>query len=269
MLLHSWLNLLRRLTLPPGFRGSHRRSQRLTDRVATPIEGLEARVLLTIDVDQPFPVPGGPMAQVSERFDADASYDLVTLSATGDLTVALNRGDGAWSSIQSMGLGLTSGVGLAAGRINADPFADLAIQSADQITIAVSNGAGEFSLTQTLTPALPGMLARSDGLPVGLTFGLFDQDLSTDLAVVVPGTNELLVYRGLSSGAFGTPTRYASGGVEPVAVVTGQFVGATAPDLAVAHSDGTITFFAGDGSIAQQRGQFPGGDASAGSHVLL
>ena len=187
---------------------------------------------------------------MSERFDADAGYDLVTLSATVDLNVALNRGDGAWSSIQTMGLGLSSGDGLAAGRINSDPFADLAIQSADQITIAVSNGAGESILTQTLTPALPGQPARSGGLPVGLTFGLFDQNLSTDLAVVVPGTNELLVYRGLglSNGSFGTPTRYASGGTEPVAVVTGQFVGSTDPDLAVAHRDGTITFFAGDGS---------------------
>ena len=92
---------------------------------------------------------------MSERFDADAGYDLVTLSATVDLNVALNRGDGAWSSIQTMGLGLSSGDGLAAGRINSDPFADLAIQSADQITIAVSNGAGESILTQTLTPALP------------------------------------------------------------------------------------------------------------------
>ena len=154
MLLHSWLNHLRRLTRPSGLRGNRRRSQRLTERVAQPIEGLEARVLLTIDVDQPFSVPGGPIAQVSERFDADASYDLVTLSATGDLTVALNRGDGAWSSIQSTGLGLSSGVGLAAGRVNSDPFADLAIQSADLIAIAVSNGVGEFTLTQTLSPAL-------------------------------------------------------------------------------------------------------------------
>ena len=248
MLLHGWLNHLRRLTLPSGFRGSRRRSQRLTEQVTQPTEGLEPRVLLTIDVDQPFSVPGGPMAQVSERFDANASYDLVTLSATGDLNVALNRGDGAWSSIQSIGLGLFNGVGLAAGRVNSDPFADLAIQSADHITIAVSNEAGEFSVTQTLTPALPGKLARSGGLPVGLTFGLFDQDLSTDLAVVVPGTNELLVYRGLSNGSFGTPARYASGGTEPVAVVTGQLVGSTASDLAVAHNDGTITFFAGAGN---------------------
>ncbi|MEJ7593515.1 MAG: VCBS repeat-containing protein [Planctomycetaceae bacterium] len=102
-------------------------------------------------------------------------------------------------------------------------------------------------MTQRLIPASPGQLARSGGLPVGLTFGLFDQDLSTDLAVVVPGTNELLVYRGLSNGSLGTPVRYASGGTEPVAVVTGQFVGGMASDLAVAHRDGTITFFSGDG----------------------
>ena len=170
MLLHSWLNHLRQWPFPSGFRGSRRRSQRLTERFAQPTESLEARVLLTIDMDQPFSVPGGPMAQVSERFDADASYDLVTLSASGNLTVALNQGDGSWSSIESTGLGLTDGVGLAAGRVNSDPFADLAIQSADHITIAVSTGAGKFIVAQTLTPALPGQLAHSGGLTVGLTF---------------------------------------------------------------------------------------------------
>lgn len=81
---------------------------------------------------------------MSERFDANTSYDLVTLSASGNLTVALNQGDGTWSSIQSFGLGLTSGVGLGAGRVNADPFADLAIQTADNITIAVSDGEGSL-----------------------------------------------------------------------------------------------------------------------------
>ena len=248
MQLHSWIKYLRRLPVPSGFRRRPRHSQRLTERIARPTEEFETRLLLTIDVDQPFSVPGGPIAQASERFDANASYDLVTLSATGDLTVALNQGDGSWSSIQSTGMGLTSGVGLAAGRINSDPFADLAIQSADKITIAVSNGAGEFTATQTLTPALPGQLGRSGGLPVRLTFGLFDQDLSTDLAVVVPGTDELLIYKGLSNSSFGSPARYGTGGTEPVAVVTGEFVAGTAVDLAVAHSDGTITFFAGDGS---------------------
>ena len=248
MLLNTWINQLRQSSLVSKFRTNRRRSQRNAGNAGYSPEPLEERLLLTVDVDQPFSAPGGPIAQVSERFDSNASYDLVTLSASGNLTVALNQGDGAWSSIQSPGLGLTSGVGLAAGRVNSDPFADLAIQTDDNVMIAVSDGAGSFSVTQTLTPATSGQLARSVGLPVGLTFGLFDQDFSTDLAVVVPGTNELLVYRGLGNGSFGAPTRYASGGAEPVSVVTGQFVGGTASDLAVAHSDGTMTFFTGDGS---------------------
>ena len=227
-----------------------RRRKLLSHRVARPTESLESRVLLTIEVDTPFGASGGPLAQVAERFDANATFDLVTLSATGQLTVALNGGDDVWSSIQTMSLGLTSGVGLASGRINSDPFADLAIQSADGISIALSDGLGGFSISQTLTPALAGQLARSSGLPVGLTLGLFDADFSTDLAFIVPGTNELLVYRGLSGGSFGSPIRYMSGGTEPVSVVTGQFVGSDAPDLAVAHSNGTITFFAGDGAGA-------------------
>lgn len=204
--------------------------------------------MLTIALDQPFSAPGGPVAMVAERFDANAGLDLVTLSADGRLTVALNEGDDAWESIQSIDLGLTTGYGMTSGLVNSDPFTDLAIQTADEISIAISDGAGHFTVTQMLTPAAAGQMARSGEIPVGLALGVFDQNSSADLAVVVPGTNELLVYMGTGDGAFGGPTRFFSGGTEPVSVVTGQFVGNASPDLAVAHSDGTITFFVGDGS---------------------
>ena len=250
MRLNTWLQAFRRAAVFGGNSLVLRRRKVLNDRIAQPAESFESRVLLTIDVDSPFGSPGEPVAQAAERFDSNATLDLVTLSATGQLTIALNGGDDAWSSIQTISLGLTSGYGLASGRVNSDPFADLAIQSADGITIALSDSAGGFSVSQTVTPAMAGQMAGNGGLPVGLMLGLLDEDFSTDLAVVVPGTNELLIYRGLSNGLFGSPIRYASGGTEPVSVVTGQFVGSTAPDLAVAHSNGTITFFAGDGAGA-------------------
>ena len=249
MLLNTLMRTIRRIAGGSRFTSqSRRRRDPWNTGLDQSTESLEPRVLLTIDVNQRFLAPGGPIAQVSERFDANASFDLVTLGADGRLTVALNGGSGSWSSIQTLDLGLGTSAGLTSGRINSDPFADLVVQTTRGLKVLLSDGAGGFTVSQTLTDALPGQFARSGNGPIGLTLGLFDQDFLTDLAVVVPGTHELLVYRGLRNGLFGSPTRYSSGGTEPVSVVSGQFVGESFSDLAVAHRDGTVTWFAGHGA---------------------
>jgi RHS repeat-associated protein len=224
------------------------RRRRTDERTARPFDWLEPRLLLTVNPDQPIDAPGGPLAQVSERFDANDSLDVITLSASGQLTVALNGGNGTWRSLETLDLQLSGGSGLAVGRINADGAADLAIQTPDGIAIALGDGQGRFEISSMLTPALPGQLSPGVGQPVQLTLGLFDQDLLTDLAVVVPGTNELLVYRGQANASFSAPIRYSSGGVQPVSVVSGQFVGGPEPDLAVGHRNGTIALFEGSGT---------------------
>jgi RHS repeat-associated protein len=229
-------------------RMSSARRRRTDDRTARPFDWLEPRLLLTVNPDQPIDAPGGPLAFVSERFDANSSLDLITLSASGELTVALNGGDGTWRSLETLDLPLSGGSGLAVGRINADGAADLAIQTPDGIAIALGDGQGRFEVSSILTPALPGQFSPGSGQPVQLTLGLFDQDLLTDLAVVVPGTNELLVYRGQANASFSAPIRISSGGMQPVSVVSGQFVGDPAPDLAVGHRDGTIALFEGSGT---------------------
>ena len=126
MLLNTLMRTIRRIAGGSRFTSqSRRRRDPWNTGLDQSTESLEPRVLLTIDVNQPFLAPGGPIAQVSERFDANASYDLVTLAADGRLTVALNGGSGAWGSIHTLDLSLGNAAGLTSGRINSDPFADL------------------------------------------------------------------------------------------------------------------------------------------------
>src|SRR5262249_11667730 len=80
---------------------------------------------------------------------------------------------------------------------------------------------------------------------VRMASGLFDGDFFTDVAAVVPGTDELLVFRGNGTTLSATPDRYASSGHQPVAVVAGHFTGDALTDLAVAHRDGTVTLSEG------------------------
>ena len=84
MSLDTWMKSVRWFAVDGRSKAvSRRRRDQWKKGLAEPAESLEPRVLLTIDVDQPFAAPTGPIAQMAERFDANGSVDLVTLSADG------------------------------------------------------------------------------------------------------------------------------------------------------------------------------------------
>ncbi len=278
MLLHPWMTTIRRtltdlrrnaVRCSPVRRVRIRRGQvrrspvraglRSDFSVGISSDVLERRLLLSADLKYGFPVSGIPVAQAAGRFSKDDWLDVVSLSADGQLTLATNQNGQRWSSVSTISLGLPDGIGVASASVSKDDLADLIIVSSDRITIAVSDGAQGFRAVQTLTPALPGQFARFSRSSVSMATGLFDQDFLTDLAIVVPGSGELLIFRGLQNGQFSEPSRYVSGGQEPVGVVSGQFSGGPEPDLAVAHSDGRIAIFTGDGNgtFHQDSVQFP------------
>ncbi len=63
---------------------------------------------------------------------------------------------------------------------------------------------------------------------------------------MAPGTDEVVVLRGEGAGGFAPAVWLPSGGSQPVAVVIAQLVGEVAPDSAVGHRDGIVTFFWGN-----------------------
>jgi hypothetical protein len=217
------------------------------------VERLEDRRMLALASlpDQALAVGGTPVAVAVGPVDRDAWQDLVSLSADGRLTVAINGGSGSWSRVAVSDLGLAAdGVhGLALGLIDDDSLLDAVIQHAAGITVARGDGTGRFAPLQTWRPDDATTLVPEAGGRVGLAVTLVDDDFHADLIAVLPGTNEVLVFLGGGgdgdSGPLRAPVRYASGAEQPVEVVVGQFLGSPLRDLAVGHRDGTVTFLEG------------------------
>jgi hypothetical protein len=178
------------------------------------------------------------------RIDSGGVVDLAALDADGRVTIALNNGTGYWRSVRTYDLGIGPANGLALSNFGSDPFLDLVVQGPNSLVLARGDGTGRFDVAQTVTPGPLGTLAPGSGR-VGLATGLLNNDVFTDLVTVAPGTNEVLVFLGNARGTLGTPDRYPSGGLQPDAVVIGDFVGDALPDLAVGHLDGTVTFLQG------------------------
>jgi len=187
-----------------------------------------------------------PIAVEIGPVDGDSNADAVTLGADGKVSVALGTGLGTWDSVNVYDLSLGAAVGMAGGQIDGDDTFDLVIQGPDGLSVLASDGIGGFAVTQSLNPTSTGELAAGTQI-VNPELSFFDDDFSSDLAVVVPGTDELLIYLNDGQGAFGNLVRYASGGDQPISVSAGQLVGDAHTDLVVGHADGTLTFFEGNG----------------------
>jgi hypothetical protein len=213
------------------------------------LECLEPRLMLAIasNPDQPLDTGPAPLAVQLGPVDNDSTVDLVALSANGQLTVALNAGDDRWQRTNTADLGLGPLSGMKLTTVDHDGFQDLILQGPDSVSIALGDGSGRFSLHHTTTPGAPGSLAPAGGAAVRLDASLLNGDFFTDVVTVAPGTDEVLVFLTTGDGSLPTPDRYSSGAGGPVAVVVGDFLGDVAPDLAVGHADGTVTFLQGIG----------------------
>ena len=231
------------------------RSAKRRDRRRGLFEPLEDRRVLALAAppDQPVFTSAPPLDLRLGLLNADTRMDLVALNASGSLTVALYQADDTWQSAQTTPLGLSAAVhGMELLLLPGDPLTDVAVQSADSLTMFKSNGAGGWTLHASLSSPAPNSFAPADGGRVKPTASLLNDDALFDLAVPSPATGQVVVYLAASSGGHGTGTTYSTGASQPVAIAAGQFVGAAWPDLAVGHRDGTVVFLEGqdDGSFA-------------------
>ncbi len=206
---------------------------------------------LASDPDQPLGTGDGPLAIELGPIDTDATNDLAVLSADGRVTIALNGGDDTWQSVTTTDLGLGPLIGMKLAPVDQDGFQDLILQGADSVSIALGNGNGQFTVHQTVTPGVPGFLAPSGGGAVRIDASLLNGDFFTDVVTVAPGTDQVFVFLAGGDGSLPAPVQYGSGANEPVAVLVADFIGNLATDLAVGHTDGTVTFLegAGDGTF--------------------
>jgi hypothetical protein len=232
-------------------RGRHRRRlahQKLHSR-HMPIEGLEAREMLTVasDPDQTLVTGAEPLQVQLGAIDGGERLDLVALGANGDLTFASNGDDNTWQTVQTTDLGLGTLNGMLLAPVGFDPFADLVVQGPDSVSLLSGDGTGQFSLVDTVAPGAPGSLAPTGGGRVGMDVSLLDVDYVTDVVTVAPGSDEVLVFLGVDGTPVSVPGRYASGGDEPVVAAVGDVIGGPFPDVVVGHTDGSITWLEGNG----------------------
>ena len=251
MQLAHWLGDLRwRLAGVRHFSRKRRRSRRrpLESSIAAATEVLEERLLLSgmSPLDESVPVGTGPIDVATGLVNQDGYPDVVTLGADGRITVAINAGDGHFDAVNTFDVGLGPAVGMASGLVDSNSRLDLAVQTPDGIFLLTSDAAGGYTVAQTFTPAATGELAANSGA-VRPLITLLNGDFAADLATVVPGTDEVLVFFGQGDGTFADPVHYASGADQPVAVAAADLIGDAFPDLAIGHADGTLTFLEGHG----------------------
>jgi hypothetical protein len=200
-----------------------------------------------------------PGAEVTGDFTGDGRLDIaVTNRAAGTVTILLGQGDGTFQNAGSFAAGAEP-VALAVGDFNGDGRLDLAVADYSSnygpnpgpsgITILLGNGVGGF---------VPGGFYPLAGEPSSIVAGDFNDDGNLDLAVAITfnadfslgNRVELLLGNGL--GQF-TPGPSFTTGLEPVALVAGDFNGDGQLDLATANNySQSITVLMGDGT-----GHFP------------
>ena len=175
------------------------------------------------------------------QFDSNTSFDLAILNSDGTLTIATNGDDGTWQSRQTIDLGVGPLHGMELSLVNGDALPDLIIQGSDSLFVALNDGDGNFSVSQTLTPFAAGEMAPGVGDFLDLEVADLNGDFFLDVVALAPGVDQLAVYYGVGDGTFSAALIESTGGSVPTSLVSGDFVGNGFPDLAVGHADGSVT----------------------------
>ena len=208
-------------------------------------ETLEERVVPTLNTPPIhfLPTPATPFAVESPDLNGDGRPDIAILGKDGTLSIGLNNGANGWTSVTHMSLGRSDVVGLTFGAVDVDPFVDAVLQVSDGLYVGLGDGQGRLTGWQSI---LLGASAGPNGLRVDPVVANLDADPFADIMAVVPGMNEIVVLRGNGTRRLGDPIRYASGGIAPVSILAGAFIGDATTDVVVGHRDGTLTFFQGN-----------------------
>jgi Flp pilus assembly secretin CpaC len=213
--------------------------------------------------NSPFALPTtekGPIAMTTGVFDNSGKPEIAVLNAaTENIGIFQASFDSTFTGkfTETSGSPVATGanpVAFAAGDLNADNFADLAIvnQSANAITVLLNDGAGVF--TQAVGSPLP-----TASTPAGVAIADFTNDGIGDIAFTNNGSGTLGVFAGLGSGEF-------SQGIElsvppgPLALTTADLNGDGLPDAILTAHSGSSNFvtvlldpssFANGGNAAQ------------------
>lgn len=187
----------------------------------------------------------GPVAMVTNDFNADGNQDLAIVNqTTNNVTILLGRGDGTFS--EATGSPLSSGngpVAVAASDLNGDAKPDLAVVNQTDNTVSIFLNNGDASFVPGPIPLL-----QTGASPTGIAIADFNQDGLADIAVTNGGANTFRVFVGLSGGLFSQAFEPPAGptGSAPTAIVAGTFAAGGFPDVAIANN---VSGAAGDVTV--------------------
>ncbi len=124
---------------------------------------------------------------------------------------------------------------ITAGDFNKDGHSDIAVaRQSNSVLVLLGDGSGNFNTVDEYTVG---------ATPVFVTTGDFNSDGYLDLVTANSGSNNVSVLLGIGDGSFGTTTNVVVGaiGTNPSSVVTGDFNGDGASDLAVTTNTNKVS----------------------------
>jgi len=190
----------------------------------------------------PFQLPSGeqgPVAVAVADFNNDGIPDLAIVNqTTNNLSILLGNGDGTFTELAAPKSPISAGklpAAIASGTLSGSTGPALAIadqqdasgNSAGSVTVLFGNGDGSF------TPSSQSPLATTSP-PTGVVIGEFLQS-TNGIAVTNTSAGTVTVFVDLGSGLL-TKALEPAAGTDPGAIVAGNFVGSTFPDVVVANN---------------------------------
>ena len=179
----------------------------------------------------------GPIAMVARDFNGDGKLDLAIVNQTTDnVSILLGNGDGTFAQATNSPIAVGKfPVAIAAGDLNGDAHADIAVvnQSDNTVTVLLGNGDGTFSA------ALNSPL-KTGQTPKGIAISDFNGDGKEDIAVTDPQTDSVSVFLGLGQGLFANAFELPVG-TNPTAILAANFTSGTLPDVAITDNPSGTT----------------------------
>ena len=179
-----------------------------------------------------------PRQVVTGDLDANGFMDVVTVNRGSDsISVLLNSG-GVLVAAVTYPVGADPR-GLALGYLDNNAALDLAVAShgAREVELFLNDGSGVFVGGSKLS-------VGTELRPQGIAIEDLDADGDHDIATSTSGTagNFATVFLNSGTAAFGAPSHYDSGGIEPSAIVIADFDRMLGNDIAVAIKDSDRPF---------------------------
>ncbi len=193
----------------------------------------------------------GPVAMVTGDFRNDGKPGLAVVNQNSNtVSLLLGSGDSTFDGTFSEATNSPTQVGnspvaIAAGDLDGDAVADLAVvnQGAGSLTILLNNGDATF--TQPTGSPL-----ATAATPAGIAIADFTRDGVNDLAVTNQGPSTLGLYLGLGSGTFANRFELNTT-AGPRAIVASDLNGDSLPDVALtAETANKVSVFLAPSSLA-------------------